>query len=269
MAAGRRTTSHRGMVDEQGTQARPGGAGMTAEVECRYYGRSFTTEKMALLRALIAVHPRPTRFELSKESCRIGWIKPDGGLKDMMAKAPGRPHHAAAAHADTRQGRPGHLRTRHRSAPVPAALDDVWPLTLRPVLGKNRVRPRLPRNWAERYNTTPVLIGTFVQIPRYTGSVYKASGWIHVGATQGRGRYDRGKLYDKPKRTSGSGLSERTGNEPSTAELNCSITARPKDYPSRPGHRVDHVLIVPARITRSFERRVLLTCFQLVTGGGR
>lgn len=32
---------------------------------------------------------------------------------------------------------------------------------------------------------------------------------------------------------------------------------------------VDHVLIVRERITRSFKGRVLLPCFQLVTGGGR
>ena len=53
------------------------------------------------------------------------------------------------------------------------------------------VRRRLPADWTERYNTTPVLIETFVQTPRYTGAVYKATGWTHVGTTQGRGRYDR------------------------------------------------------------------------------
>ena len=46
------------------------------------------------------------------------------------------------------------------------------------------VRRRLPTDWAERYSTTPVLIETFVQTSRYTGAVYKASGWIRVGATQ-------------------------------------------------------------------------------------
>ena len=41
------------MVDVRGTQARPvNDAGMTGEVEYRYYGRDFTTEEMALLRAL-------------------------------------------------------------------------------------------------------------------------------------------------------------------------------------------------------------------------
>ncbi len=45
-----------------------------------------------------------------------------------------------------------------------------------------------------------MLIETFVETPRYTGAVYSASGWTHVGITQGRGRYDRDKLYDKPKK---------------------------------------------------------------------
>ena len=62
------------------------------------------------------------------------------------------------------------------------------------------IRQRLPDDWTERYNTTPVLIETFVETPRYTGAVYRASGWIHVGATQGRGRYDRDRQYDKPKK---------------------------------------------------------------------
>ena len=52
--------------------------------------------------------------------------------------------------------------------------------------------------------------------PRYTGAVYRASGWLRVGTTQGRGRYDRDKLYDKPARTSGSGPSEGIGGVPSS-----------------------------------------------------
>ena len=62
------------------------------------------------------------------------------------------------------------------------------------------VRRRLPAEWTERYNTTPVLIETFVQTPCYTGAVYKASGWTHVGTTQERGRYDRYSKRDQPKK---------------------------------------------------------------------
>ena len=62
------------------------------------------------------------------------------------------------------------------------------------------VRRRLPQDWIERYNTTPVLIETFVETPRYTGAVYRASGWIPVGTTQGRGRYDRHTKRSQPKK---------------------------------------------------------------------
>ena len=75
------------LVDERGPQARPRGAGMTGGVECRYYGRDFTAQEMTLLRALVAGPLPLNRLALSKEFCRrIGWFKPDGGLKDMMAR---------------------------------------------------------------------------------------------------------------------------------------------------------------------------------------
>ena len=52
---------------------------MTGAIECRYYGRDFTADEMALLRALIAAKPQPNRAALSREFCRcIGWLKPDG-----------------------------------------------------------------------------------------------------------------------------------------------------------------------------------------------
>ena len=34
----------------------------------------------------------------------------------------------------------------------------------------------------------------------FTFVVYRASGWTHVGTTQGRERYDTKNLYDKPKK---------------------------------------------------------------------
>ena len=62
------------------------------------------------------------------------------------------------------------------------------------------VRRRLPTDWTERYGTTPVLIETFVETPRYTGAVYRASGWTRVGTTQGRGRYDRNTKRAQPRK---------------------------------------------------------------------
>ena len=287
----------------RGPQAQLHDAAMTGAVECRYYGRDFTAEEMALLRALIAVDPHPTRAALSREFCRrIGWFKPDGGLKDMMARVT-----MLAMHRDGlivlpppkgRQYRPKPIVLGHDTEPplfpAPTTLDDVRPLALRTVVRDTRegkrwnefiaryhylgyktlvgaqmryavhdrngwalamlgfstaawklaprdhfigwtpplreknlplvvdnprflilpwinihnlgshilaiVRRRLPQDWTERYHTTPVLIETFVETPRYTGAVYRASGWTHVGATQGRGRYDRHTKRSQPRK---------------------------------------------------------------------
>ena len=276
---------------------------MTGAVECRYYGRDFTADEMALLRALIAAEPQPNRAALSREFCqRIGWLKPDGGLKDMMARVT-----MLAMHRDGVIALPPPRGRRNPPRPIvfgpdtepplfpaPTTLDEVRPLEMRPVVRETRegrlwnefvaryhylgyktlvgaqmryavhdrngwplamlgfstaawklaprdsfigwspemreknlplvvdnprflilpwieipnlgshilaiVRRRLPGDWTERYNVTPVLIETFVETPRYTGAVYRASGWLRVGTTQGRGRYDRDKRYDKPRK---------------------------------------------------------------------
>ena len=291
------------LVDERSAQARPRGPAMSGAIECRYYGRDFTTEEMALLRALIAAPAPLSRHALSKEFCRrIGWRKPDGGLKDMMARVT-----LLAMHRDRlielppprwQPGRPRPIVFGPYTAPplfpAPTTLDEVRPLQRRIVVRGTRegklwnefvaryhylgyttlvgaqmryavhdrngaplamlgfstaawklaprdhfigwtrelreknlplvvdnprflilpwvkipnlgshilalVRRCLPGDWTERYHTTPVLIETFVETPCYTGAVYRASGWTLVGTTQGRGRYDRDKLYDKPRK---------------------------------------------------------------------
>jgi len=37
------------------------------------------------------------------------------------------------------------------------------------------LRPRLSADWQAQYRITPVLMETFVEIPRFTGATYKAS----------------------------------------------------------------------------------------------
>ncbi|MYF30303.1 MAG: DUF4338 domain-containing protein, partial [Gammaproteobacteria bacterium] len=73
-------------------------------------------------------------------------------------------------------------------------------------------RRQLPLDWTARYNTTPVLMETFVETPRYTGAVYRASGWTLVGATQGRGRYNTRTATTSRRRTSGCDPCARTGS---------------------------------------------------------
>ncbi len=289
------------VVDGRRTQERHDGSRMSDRIECRYHGRHFTEGEMALLRKLIAGPPALNRFAPSKEFCRrIGWFKPDGGLKDMMARVT-----MLAMHDDglivlpppkRKQNRPGPIvfgqDTEPPLFPPPTTLDEVRPLEIRTVVGGTRrgrlwnefvappplprpkdsrrrsdtlrrprpqrlaarharlqhrrmgarprdcfigwtpklrrknlplivdnprflilpwiripnlgshilalVRHRLPRDWTRRYNTTPVLVETFVEVPRFNGGVYRALGWIRVGTTKGRGRYDTAEQYGKP-----------------------------------------------------------------------
>lgn len=49
---------------------------------------------------------------------------------------------------------------------------------------------RIAADWYERYQYQPVLLETFVEKERFTGTCYKASNWTCVGDTQGRGKLD-------------------------------------------------------------------------------
>lgn len=45
---------------------------------------------------------------------------------------------------------------------------------------------RLPDDWYQRYRVRPVMIETFVDPSRFTGTCYQAANWIEVGHTAGR-----------------------------------------------------------------------------------
>ena len=49
---------------------------------------------------------------------------------------------------------------------------------------------RLAEDWHARYSYRPVLLETFVEKPRFSGTCYKAANWQNLGDTQGRGKLD-------------------------------------------------------------------------------
>lgn len=52
----------------------------------------------------------------------------------------------------------------------------------------------LRRDWNSRYGYEPVLLESFVEIPRFTGISYRAANWIRLGQTQGRGKLEKHHL---------------------------------------------------------------------------
>jgi hypothetical protein len=54
---------------------------------------------------------------------------------------------------------------------------------------------QIQEDWLREYCYAPVLLGTFVDTSHFAGTCYKASNWIYLGETQGRGRMDRKSEY--------------------------------------------------------------------------
>ncbi len=53
------------------------------------------------------------------------------------------------------------------------------------------VGKRISSDWSEKYGHPVWLLESFVNREKYKGTVYRASNWVHVGATTGRSRSDR------------------------------------------------------------------------------
>jgi hypothetical protein len=67
---------------------------------------------------------------------------------------------------------------------------------------------RLGTDWRERYGIEPLLVETLVDASRFWGGCYRASSWLELGTTTGRGRMDRHHLRQgaAPKRLFVQGL---------------------------------------------------------------
>ena len=60
------------------------------------------------------------------------------------------------------------------------------------------VSKRIGADWFARYGYSPVLLETFVEKPRFTGTCYRAANWIEVGVTKGRGKLEKRGLTVLP-----------------------------------------------------------------------
>jgi len=55
-------------------------------------------------------------------------------------------------------------------------------------------------DWKARYGYEPVLLESFVEVPRFTGISYRAANWIRLGQTQGRGKLEKQHLQMAPRK---------------------------------------------------------------------
>ena len=117
---------------------------MSAGAPLRYCGRDFSAAEIDWLRALIARRPALRRAALSRALCeRLGWRKPDGGLKDMSARvAMLRMHRDGLIALPPPRNRPRAMRppapspeTEPPLFPPPARLAEARPARVEPVAG--------------------------------------------------------------------------------------------------------------------------------------
>jgi len=59
----------------------------------------------------------------------------------------------------------------------------------------------LPAHWQARYGDRPLLLETFVEAARFSGTCYQAANWECVGETQGRGKLGDHRLVQVPVKT--------------------------------------------------------------------
>ena len=57
---------------------------------------------------------------------------------------------------------------------------------------------RLPADWFHRYGYRPVLLETFVEKQRFSGTCYKVANWRCLGDTRGRGKLDTDHAHALP-----------------------------------------------------------------------
>jgi len=106
----------------------------------RYCGREFTAEDLQRIAELIRQAPGISRAELSRRICqRLGWVKPDGKLKEMSCRVAMLRMQADGlialppAHAATFIRRPVPEATvaTDPQPPISAPVDRVFPASVR------------------------------------------------------------------------------------------------------------------------------------------
>lgn len=59
---------------------------------------------------------------------------------------------------------------------------------------------QVSRHWQERWGYTPLLMETFVDPAMFSGTCYKAAGWIELGCTTGRGLPRKNQTYTSSRK---------------------------------------------------------------------
>lgn len=148
---------------------------------------------------------------------------------------------AAALHLRGREawiGWSGEQRRRRLALVVNNVRFLLLPKPAVPNLGSavlSRVLGRLSADWQSRYKHPVLVVETFVDPERFTGSVYKASGWTELGQTKGNTRKSRDyyEHHAKPKRLFVRELEPRARRALQAGQIKPSLAAVEAKVPVR------------------------------------
>ena len=184
------------------------------DVKVHYIGRDFSAREIKKIRDLIEAKPERPRVEIVHEICRIfGLYQSNGKFKttgtsialkrmdmDNIVALPPVPKKTKRNEAKKKQNvliltapeseKTIFLNGHDLNLVVSNARFLILPwiksanLASRILAG---ISKQLPIDWEARYNYRPVLLETFVQLPNFQGTCYRAANWVEVGTTKGYG----------------------------------------------------------------------------------
>ncbi|MCS6242714.1 MAG: DUF4338 domain-containing protein [Opitutus sp.] len=129
----------------------------------------------------------------------------------------------------------------------------------------SRVLGRLSADWQARYQHPVLVVETFVDPERFTGSVYKASGWTELGQTKGNTRKSRDyyEHHAKPKRLFVRELEPRARRALQAGQIKPSLAAVEAKVPVRSTLKVPDLISLAEAFRQVPEYRAYIGAYPL------
>jgi hypothetical protein len=126
---------------------------------------------------------------------------------------------------------------------------------------------RLSNDWQARYQHPVLIVETFVDPEQFCGTVYSASGWRELGATDGFGRVRRDfyVAHHKPKRLFARELCKNARRHLQADRLKPSLAAVEARTPPRCTQRVEEIRTLVEQLQQLSDYRARLGIYPLWT----
>lgn len=124
---------------------------------------------------------------------------------------------------------------------------------------------RLAADWHKHYGHPVEIVETFVDPEQFCGTVYKASGWIELGQTDGWGRVRRDYYvkHDKPKRLFVRALRRQACRSLQAEHLKPALAVVEAKTPPRCTQRVKEISSIVEHFKKLPEYRARVECYPL------